>query len=152
MNSVNLKWRRQFSSSRRVRVGVLAAVSAVCVVFALFLWWFAEAWVILPFAGLEIVCVAAAFGWLERSVGDFDWVRVTQGRVTVVRCRAKHAQRFEFINAWLVAELKRDRMGGAQGIRLLQSGRCVELLEFLPVSEQHRALRELRTALATRNY
>lgn len=148
MNSINLKWRREFSVSRRVRVGVLAALASVCVSFALFLWWFAGVWVILPFAGLEIACVATAFGWLERSVGDFDCVQIAQGRVMVLRCRAKRAQRFEFNNVWLVTELKRDRMGGARGVRLLQSGRCVELVEFLPVLEQHRVLRELRTALA----
>lgn len=150
MDAVNLEWRRQFASCRQIRMAVLGAVAALAVSFALFLWWFAGVWMILPFAGLEIVCVAVAFWWLELAANDCDCVEVTETRVKVVRCRRQTSQQFEFNRGWLSTELKRDRMGGLHGVRLLQSGRCVELLEFLPVSEQHRALRELRTALATR--
>jgi uncharacterized membrane protein len=107
---------------------------------------------ILPFAGLEIMCVAVAFWWLERAVDDRDCVEVTETRVRVDRHRGKRAQSFEFNRGWLLAELKCDRMGGLHGVRILQSGRCVELLEFLPVSAQHQALRDLRAALATRQF
>lgn len=131
-------------------MAVLGTVAALSLSFALFLWWFAGVWMILPFAGLEIMCVAAAFWWLERAVDDRDCVEVTQTQVKIERYRGQHSQRFEFNRGWLSTELKRDRMGGLQGVRFRQSGRCVELLEFLPVSEQHQALRDLRAALATR--
>ena len=107
---------------------------------------------ILPFAGLEIICVATAFWWLEQAVDDRDCVEVTESRVNIHRFRGQHAQRFEFNRGWLSTEIKRDRMGGLRGVRLLQSGRSVELLEFLPVSEQHQALRDLRALLATRQF
>ena len=107
---------------------------------------------ILPFAGIEIVCVAVAFWWLERAVNDRDCVEVTETRVKIDRYRGQHTQRFEFNRGWLSTELKRDRMGGLHGVRLRQSGRCVEFLEFLPVSEQYQALRDLRAALATRQF
>lgn len=156
MDSVNLavtlEWRRHFSTSRQARMAVLGAVTTLSLSFAVFLWWFAGVWMILPFAGLEIMCVAVAFWWLERAVNDHDRVEVTETRVKINRCRGQHAQRFEFNRGWLSTELKRDRLGGAHGVRLLQSGRCVELLEFLPVSEQHQALRDLRAALATRQF
>ena len=150
--AINLEWRRQFSASRKARMAVLGAVATLSVCFALFLLWFAGAWMILPFAGLEIACVVVAFWWLERAADDRDCVEVTETQVKVDRHRRKNAQRFEFDRGWLSTELKRDQMGGLHGVRLLQSGRCVELLEFLPVSEQHRALRDLRTALATRQF
>ena len=153
MDSVNLavtlEWRRQFSTSRQVRMAVLGAVTTLSLSFAVFLWWFAGVWMIVPFAGLEIMCVAVAFWWLERAADDRDCVEVTETRVKIDRYRGQHAQRFEFNRGWLSTELKRDRMGGSHGVRLRQSGRCVELLEFLPVSEQHQALRDLRAALAT---
>lgn len=150
MDAVNLEWRRQFATCRQVRVAVLCAIAAISVSFALFLWWFAGVWMILPFAGLEIVCVAVAFGWLELAADDRDCVEVTENRVKIVRFRRLKSQQFEFNRGWLSTELKRDQMGGLHGVTLRQSGRSVELLEFLPVSEQHRALRELRTALSTR--
>ena len=156
MDSVNLavtlEWRRHFSTSRHMRMVVLGAVTTLSLSFAFFLWWFVGVWMILPFAGLEIVCVVIAFWWLERAVDDRDCVEVTESRVKIYRYRGRQAQRFEFNRGWLSAELKQDRMGGLRGVRLLQSGRCVELLEFLPVSEQHRALRDLRAALATRQF
>ena len=156
MDSVNLAvtlvWRRKFSTSRQARMAVLGTVAVLSLAFALFLWWFAGVWMILPFAGLEITCVAVAFWWLERAVNDRDCVEVTQTQVKIERYRGQHSQRFEFNRGWLSTELKRDRTGGLQGVRLRQSGRCVELLEFLPVSEQHQALRDLRAALATRQF
>lgn len=156
MDSVNLavtlEWRRQFSTSRQVRMAVLGAVTTLSLSFAIFLWWFAGVWMILPFAGLEIVCVAAAFWCLERAANDRDCVEVTETRVEIHRFRGQHAQRFEFSRGWLSTDLKQDRMGGSRGVRLRQSDRCVELLEFLPVSEQHQALRDLRAALAPRQF
>lgn len=133
-------------------MAVLGAVTTLSLSFAVFLWWFAGVWMILPFAGLEIMCVAVAFWWLERAVDDRDCVEVTETQVKIDRCRGQQAQRFEFNRGWLSTELKRDRMGGSHGVRLAQSGRSVELLEFLPVSEQHQALRDLRAALATRQF
>ncbi len=150
MNAINLEWRRQFSSRRQVRLGVLTAVATLSISFALFLWWFAGVWMILPFAGLEILCVAVAFWWLELAADDRDCVQVTEQHVKIVSFRRQATRQFVFNRGWLSTELKRDPMGGPHGIRLLQSGRSVELLEFLPVSEQHRALRELRTALSAR--
>lgn len=128
---------------------VLGAVATTSISFALFLWWFVGIWMILPFAGLEVVCVGVAFGWLELAADDRDCVEVTDSRVKIARFRRLTAQQFEFNRGWLSTELKRDRMGGLHGVTLRQSGRSVELLEFLPVSEQHRALRDLRLALST---
>ena len=148
MDAVNLEWRRQFATCWQVRMAVLAAIAIMSISFALFLWWFAGVWIILPFAGLEVVCVAAAFAWLEISANDRDCIQVTESRVKVVRFRGLKSQYFEFNRGWLSTELIADRMGGLRGVTFRQSGRSVELLEFLPVSEQHRALRDLRTALS----
>ena len=148
MDAVNLEWRRQFATCRQVRMMVLAAISTVSLSFAIFLWWFAGVWIILPFAGLEIACVSVAFAWLEISANDRDCIRVTENRVNIVRFRGLTSQQFEFNRGWLSTELIRDQTGGLRGVTFRQSGRSVDLLEFLPVSEQHRALRDLRTALS----
>jgi uncharacterized membrane protein len=150
MDAINLEWRRQFATCRQARMLVLGAVATLSVSFALFLWWFVGAWMILPFAGLEIVGLAVAFGWVERMADDRDCVEVTANRVRIVRFRGLKSQQFEFNRGWLSSELKRDRTGGLRGVTLRQSGRSVDMLEFLPATEQHRALRELRIALSTR--
>jgi uncharacterized membrane protein len=150
MDAVNLEWHRQFATSRQGRIAVLGALGTLSVSFALFLWWFVDAWMILPFAGLEILGVAVAFGWLELAADDRDCVEVTANRVRIARFRGLKLQQVEFDRGWLSSEFKRDRTGGFRGITLRQSGRSVDLLEFLPASEQHRALRELRAVLAMR--
>jgi uncharacterized membrane protein len=147
MDTINIEWRRQFATRRETRIVVLLGVGVVALSFAVFLWWFAGVWVILPFAGLEFACVAFAFWWLEQSANDRDSVEVSEACVKVIRCRRHNLRHFVFKRGWISTELRLDRVGQPRGVQLRQSGRSIELLEFLPVSEQQRALRELRSAL-----
>ena len=150
MKGIRLEWRRQFASSRKLRAAVFLAILSLSCAFALFLWWFAGAWVVLPFAGLEIGCVGAAFWWLEQSVDDRDRVEISEFGVIVISYRRRGSRRMDFNRGWLATELCGDVDRRGQGLRLRQAGRSIELLEFLSVPEQHRALRELRVALASR--
>lgn len=150
MSAISLEWRRQFASSRKLRATAFLAILGLSCVFALFLWWFAGAWVVLPFAGLEIGCVGLAFWWLEQSVDDRDRVEISEFGVMVISDRRRRSRQIEFNTGWVATELCGDVDGRGQGLRLRQSGRSIELLEFLSVPEQHRALRELRVALASR--
>ncbi len=150
MGTIKLEWRRQFASSRAVRIVVLAALGVLAFCFALFLWWFVGAWLVLPFTGIEIGCVAIAFWWIEQSVDDYDCVEIADVSVTVLSCRRRKANQVVLKRNWLTVELGSEVAGGTRSVRLRQAGQSVELLEFLPVREQHRALRDLRAALATR--
>jgi len=144
VNTVRLEWRRQFASSRPERLMVLAAVSTLTLAFALFLWWFVDVWMILPFAGLEIGCVAVAFWWLERAVDDRDTVEVSEEDVRVERRRRRQVERIVLGRHWVSAVAGGD---GRQGIQIRHAGRSVQLLEFLPEDEQRQAIRTLRQAL-----
>ncbi len=150
MEAIKLEWRRQFASTSTLRVTVLVAVSVLASCFALFLWWFVGAWLVLPFTGIEIGCVAIAFWWLEQSANDCDCVEIGGSSVTVVSCRRHKSHRVELKRDWLAVELGCQMGSGKRSIRLRQAGRTVDVLEFLPVPDQHRALRDLRAALATR--
>ena len=147
MDAVYLEWRRQFATSRKARVVILTALGVLAASFAVFLWWFAGAWIILPFAGLEIGCVVFAFWWLEQAADDRDSVEIAGSRVTIIRSRRKASQRIVFDRSWLSAELNCDLHGISRGVRLRQSGRGVELLEFLPVIEQARALKDRKSVV-----
>lgn len=150
MSVIRLEWRRQFASSRQLRWAAFAALAFVSCVFAVFLWWFADAWVVLPFTGLEIGCVGAAFWWLEQGVDDRDQIEINESGVRVSSYRRRQVRQMEFSRGWLSAELCSRENGEAPGVRMRQSGCSFEFLEFLSVPEQHRALRELRLALASR--
>lgn len=150
MTAIRLEWRRQFASSRRLRFAAFAGLGFISCVFAGFLWWFADAWVVLPFAGLETGCVGAAFWWLEQAVDDRDQIEISESGVLVLSYRRRQLRRIEFSRGWLSADLCSSEDERKPGLRMRQSGRSFELLEFLPVPELHRALRELRVALASR--
>ena len=150
MSAIRLEWRRRFASSRRLRFAAFMALAFISCVFAVFLWWFAEAWVVLPFAGLEIGCVGAAFWWIEQGVDDRDRIEISESGVLVSSYRRHRVRQMDFRRGWLSADLCGGENGRAPGVRMWQSGCSFEFLEFLSVPEQHRALRELRLALASR--
>lgn len=123
---------------------ILGAVSTVTFSFALFLWWFVDVWMILPFAGLEIGCVALAFWWLERAVDDGDTVEVSEEDVRVERRRRRRVEQIVFGRHWVSAVTGGN---GQQGIHIRHAGRSVRLLEFLPEVEQRQAVRTLQRVL-----
>ncbi len=150
MEALTLEWRRQFATERRHRILAFGAIAALSISFALFWLLFAGVWVILPFTGAELICVAVAFWWIEQAAEDRDRVEVSDDRVNVVRVRRRRLARFTFTRNWLTTDLAKNRRGGASGIWLQQSGRSVALVEFLSVPEQVQALGELRHALSLR--
>jgi uncharacterized membrane protein len=150
MEALTLEWRRQFATERRHRIMAFTAIATLSISFALFWLLFAGIWVILPFTAAELMCVAVAFLWIERAAEDRDWIEVSDDRVNVMRIRRKKAVQSTFTRNWLSTDLAINSLTGASGIRLQQSGRSIALVEFLSVSEQIRALRELRHALSLR--
>ena len=148
--SITLEWRRQFATERRHRIMAFGAIATLSIAFAMFWLLFAGAWAILPFTGAELICVAAAFWWIEQAAEDRDQVEVSEDSVNVVRVRRRKLARFTFTRNWLSTDFAKNAGGGSSGIRLQQSGRSVALVEFLSVPEQAQALGELRHALSLR--
>ena len=147
---MTLEWRRQFATERKHRIWMFAAIAGLSVAFALFWLFFAGVWVILPFTAMELICVGAAFWWIEQTSEDRDQVEVTDNGVSVIRIRRRKTDEFAFTRNWLTVEGAFQSRGMSSGVRLKQSGRTVALLEFLSGPEQTRALRELRHALSLR--
>jgi uncharacterized membrane protein len=72
--------------------GALAAVAlAIGTAFA-----FAGAWLVLPFAGLEIAALAAAYLAYARRAADYERIELSAGRLTVEVAQAQRMSRFEF--------------------------------------------------------
>ncbi len=148
MSTSRLEFRRFLATTRRERLGVLAAIAALSFAFALFLGWFVGAWLILPFAGIEVSCVAVAFWWIERQSRDYDAVEIGDSSVSVVRVRGKRSEVHTFARAWVQIDVEQDRAGRECLVRLRQSGRSVSLGEFLHEREVRAAAREIKAAVA----
>lgn len=126
---------------------VLAAIAMLSFAFALFLGWFVGAWMILPFAGIEIGCLGFAFWWVEYRSNDCDKIEVDDTSVSVTRIRGKKIETHTFAKAWVQIDVEQDRLGRERGVRLRQSGRSVALGEFLRGVEQRAAAMNIRAAL-----
>ena len=142
------EFRRTMATSRRQRLGVLLAIAGLSFAFALFLGLFVGAWMVIPFAGLEVGCVALAFWWVERSSSDRDLVEISESSVEIKRIRSGRAESHSFTRAWVQLDIERDATGREKALRLRQSGKSVSLAEFLRANEQREAAKTLRAALS----
>ena len=96
-------------------------------------------WLILPFAGLEMLVVGCAFFACGRRVGDYERISVGAHAVTVEQVNGKRRTVREFNPHW--ARLVVDHCPGGVRVVLSQSGKQVEIGGHLGL--------ERRLALAT---
>lgn len=128
-------------AGRRWALAAIAATTLGVALFALSI----GAWPVMPFAGLEVVLLAAAFHVVQRHDADYERIEVGEHEVVV---EARHARReFRFVanRAWarLVVGLARGRCT----VQLAYAGRMVPLGRMMTDAERRRLARELRARL-----
>ena len=106
-------------------------------------------WMVLPFVGLELVAVAAAFLCYGRHAADVERIELAGDRLTVERIEAEQRRRWEFDRRRVRVEV--DERGAGLGARvrvhLASRGEQVEIGRHL-LDEKRAALAlEQRTAL-----
>jgi uncharacterized membrane protein len=70
---------------------VLAAVTlSIATGFA-----FVGAWLVLPFAGLEVVALMLAFAWTARHAADYERIELAPGRLRVEVAEGRSLHRYE---------------------------------------------------------
>lgn len=95
------------------------------------------AWPVMPFAGLEIALVAAAFGFMRRHDGDFERFEIGEHDVRLERREARSLTRFTAHRPW--ARVVVEERGPSCTLRLAYAGRTVALGRLLS-DEGRRAL------------
>ncbi|NIR28524.1 MAG: DUF2244 domain-containing protein [Gammaproteobacteria bacterium] len=127
---------------------VVAALMLIAIAFAL-----QGFWPVVPFAGLELVGLGAAFYVcaLRGDVNEVVWVR--SGTVAVEKGRRAPEQRWEFPRAWTRVSLLCPRVRWYPSrLRLGSHGRHVELASFLNEEERRHLAGHLhRTIAASRS-
>ena len=90
----SLTLKRNCSISPAGLAGVFAALALVVVTigagFAI-----AGAWLVLPFAGLEVLLLACAYVAYARRAADYERIVLDSGRLTVEVGAAQHTERYE---------------------------------------------------------
>lgn len=118
------------STGRLLVFGFIFAVSiGIAAGFALL-----GAWLILPFAGAEMLVLWLAFRYIDRRAGDFERIAIVGDRVEIEICEAGRRKSYELNRLW--AQLV---SGDGERLALRSHGREVEIGRYLD-DEQRCAL------------
>ncbi len=127
--ALELTIRRNCSSAPRALWWLLGATAGVSfgigIGFAMF-----GAWVILPFAGLEMAALTAAFYCMSRHAGDYEKFVEEQGQLKIEIRDAGRIRAYEFNPHW--ARLVLREHGRERRLALRSHGRELEIGRHLP--------------------
>jgi len=100
-------------------------------------------WFVLPFVGLELLAVAAAFLVYGRHAADYERIELRDGVVAVCRIEAARATEWRAWSAWTRVEYDGER------VYLAAHGARVEVGRHLTRARRAALAQELRQALRT---
>lgn len=124
-----------------VLFGMLGALSLAIAT----LWALQGAWIVVPFACIEVAALGAAYLAYARHAADFDRIVLEPGRVLAEAASGAATHRFECAPA--AARVEYD--GGRRAlIRLSGRGDAIEVGRFLLDADRAELARELRATLA----
>ena len=130
--------RRNNSLGRGGRLGVFAFICVVSVGIATA---FASlgAWLILPFAGLEMAGLFLAFRYVDRHAGDYELIAIDGDRVQVESYEGGRRQRHEFNRQWARLVV----VGEGERVALRSHGQELEIGRFVGAERRLEIAREL---------
>lgn len=147
-DGIHLIARRNCALSPRQLGRVFAAIAALSLAVAAG-WVWMGAWVVLPWAALEISAVGVAFLIWGRHANDRECISVSRERVRVEVHDALRIERFEFNPQWVQMLSEPVRLPGATMRLLLREGRQeVEIGRHLDDAGRRSLAQEMRAALA----
>ncbi|MBI1395462.1 MAG: DUF2244 domain-containing protein [Betaproteobacteria bacterium] len=141
--------RRNDSLSPRGRRLFFASIVVVSFGIAI-AWWFRGAWVVLPFAVIEMAVLYIALRVLESHAGDCEMVSISDDRVVVERYERGRRSRHEFNRYWAQLVVRRLGPGDRCGLALRSHGKEVGFGDYLTDEQRLTVASELRRRL--KNY
>jgi uncharacterized membrane protein len=120
--------------------GSLASVSlGIAVAFAS-----RGAWMVLPFACIEVLALGAAFVVYARHAADYERIVLCRDCLLVETCRGDRLRREQCAPAWTRVEYSGTRR---ELIGLVAEGRRIDVGRFVPESERRDLATQLRVEL-----
>ncbi len=135
---------RSLSLRGMLLVFIIVAVVALVIGIAFSL---VGAWLILPFAGLEITVVGAVLYWLFRHADDHELIVINDERVTVIHHRSGREKRYEFQRYWVKIILERHHGWYPSKLKMGSHGRLVVIGDELRDEARQALFARLNTAL-----
>lgn len=148
--TVSRDWliKRNCSAGPRQLAAVFASLVAVSVTFGVA---FAAQglWMVLPFVGLEIVAVAAAFLAYGRHAADFERIELRDGRLIVEKHEGPRRSEAVFDLPWVRVDMKERGVvpGACVRVELVSARQRVEIGRYLVDVGRAELGRDIRAAL-----
>jgi len=129
-------------ADRILAFGFIALVSlAIATAFACL-----GAWPILPFAGIEVVILIAAYRWIERHERDYERLTLEGDRLLIEIGETRQVRRYEFNRWW--AQVVCERNGSRLALR--SHGREIEFGRYLTDEQRQSFAGALKRQLGAR--
>ena len=135
------------SLDRRGKFRLFAAAALVTGLIALIFAAFG-AWLVLPFAGLELALLAWALRFLDRHAGDYERVVLAGDTLRIETCEAGTPGLHEFHRYW--AQVRVAPAGSEARVFVRSHGREVELGRFRNAEQKREFARQLRERVGAR--
>lgn len=142
--------KRNCSASPALLALVFVSIVAVSFVFGL-AFALRGLWGILPFVGLELLAVAAAFVCYGRHAADYERIEVGAQVVEIERVEAARSTVRTLTRPWARVELEQPQAGWRGKVRvfLAAGGERIEVGRLLAEDRRAALARELKLALRT---
>jgi len=125
-------------------VKVVAVIASISLIIALG-FSLLGAWLVLPFAGLEVLALAYAFYYINCHAGDYESITIDGDRLAVEKRSYKNTSQVVFNRYWARVSL-RELPSGDQSLLLRSHGKEVEFGRHFLNNEQRLALaQQLKT-------
>jgi uncharacterized membrane protein len=142
--------RRNNSLSSDGRFLVLGSIAVVLLAISL---GFATvgAWLVVPFAGIEILVVYLAFRYVERSATDYECIAFDQESIVIERQLNGRSERYQLNRHWAHIAPTNHQSGKRDRFVLRSHGKEVELGLHLPGAQRAAHIRRLIEHLKSDN-
>ncbi len=128
----------------RFYIGMVVVSFGIAILFAL-----KGAWLILPFAGLEMLALGAALYVVARRGTCWQSVSINDDRIEVIDHDTNSDRRQTFHRAWTQVRLEQARINGYPSRLTIGShGRAIEIGRYLADAEKENLALELRQAMS----
>jgi uncharacterized membrane protein len=108
-------------------------------------WAVTGAWIVLPFAAIELLILAVAFLVYARHARDQERITLARDSVQVEVLLGESLRRVEFPRAWLRCRMEESPKGM---VRLDSPSGGIEIGRFVSLDDRKRFFEEFRLALA----
>lgn len=148
---VEWKLKRNCSMAPRQLFGFYSVLCGISFVVAAF-WWWHGAYLVMPFAAIELLAAGAAMLVYARHATDNESIALRGGRLTVEHASGDRLVRVEFEPQWVRVEVKADRAAGNGSlVELSGQGRKIAVGRYLRPELRGELANELRMALRHSN-